>query len=56
MSNASFISGSEEEAMLPKFVVPVRAFHPLSLLRISSARHMWRDSVEEGESLPTFVA
>lgn len=41
---------------MPKFVVPVRDFQPLSLLRISSAREMWRDSVEEGESFPTFVA
>lgn len=42
--------------MVPKFVVPVRAFQPHSLLRISSAREMWRDVVDEGESLPTFVA
>jgi hypothetical protein len=42
--------------MVPKFVVPVRAFHPLSLFRISSARDMCRDSVDDGESLPTFVA
>jgi hypothetical protein len=42
--------------MVPKFVVPVSAFHPLSLLRISSAREMWSDSVEEGDSFPTFVA
>jgi hypothetical protein len=41
---------------VPKFVVPVRDFQPLSLLRISSAWEMWRDSVEEGESFPTFVA
>jgi len=56
MSNASFILGSEDEAMAPKFVVSVRDFQPHSLLRISSAREMWRSSVDEGESFPTLVA
>lgn len=42
--------------MAPKFVVPVSDFQPDSLLRISSAREMWRSSVDAGESFPTFVA
>lgn len=46
----------EEEVMVPKSVVPVRDFQPDSLLRISSAREMWREEVELGESLPTLVA
>jgi hypothetical protein len=56
MSKASFMAGSVEEAMMPKFVVPVRDFHPDCLLRISSAREICREEVEEGESFPTFVA
>lgn len=51
---------SEEEvaaaAMTRKSVVPVRAFQPACLLRISSAREMWRSFVEAGESLPTLLA
>lgn len=42
--------------MVPKFVVPVRDFQPDCLLRISSAREMCKEEVEEGESLPTLVA
>jgi len=42
--------------MVPKSVVPVSAFQPLSLFRISSAREIWSESVEEGESFPTFDA
>lgn len=45
-----------DEVMSPKLVVPVRDFQPDSLFRISSARDMWREVVEEGESLPTLVA
>lgn len=41
---------------MPKFVVPVSDFHPDSLFNISSAREMWSDSVELGDSFPTFVA
>jgi hypothetical protein len=56
MSKASFILGSEDAAMVPKFVVPVMDFQPDSLLRISSAREMCREEVEDGESFPTLVA
>lgn len=42
--------------MIPKLVVPARDFQPDSLLRISSAREMCRESVEEGESFPTLAA
>lgn len=41
---------------MPKFVVPVRAFQPDSLFRISSALEMWREEVEFGESFPTSEA
>jgi hypothetical protein len=56
MSKASLCAGSSDWEILPKSVVPVRAFQPLSLLRISSAREMWRSAVEAGESLPTSLA
>jgi hypothetical protein len=56
ISNASFLLGSSEDAMSPKLVVPVKDFHPDSLLSISSAREICRDAVEDGESFPTFVA
>lgn len=56
MSNASFILGSEDEAMVPKSVVPVRARQPEFLLRISSAAEMCSELVEEGESFPTSEA
>jgi hypothetical protein len=42
--------------MVPKLVVPVRDFHPLCLLRISSAADMWSFSVEAGDSFPTSLA
>lgn len=42
--------------MVPKSVVPVRAFHPDFLLRISSAVEMCKSEVEDGESLPTLEA
>lgn len=48
--------GSKAAVMVPKLVVPVRAFQPDCLLRISSAREMWRSFVEAGESLPTSLA
>ena len=48
--------GSKAAAMVPKLVVPVRAFQPDSLLRISSAREMCSSLVEAGESLPTSLA
>ena len=56
-SNASFFSGEEEEeaTMSPKSVVPVSAFHPASLLRISSAREMWRSLVDEDERRPALA-
>jgi hypothetical protein len=47
---------SEEEAIVAKSVVPVRAFHPECLFRISSALEMWSVDVELGESLPTSLA
>jgi hypothetical protein len=56
ISKASRWAGSLELAMTPKLVVPVRAFHPLSLFRISSAREMCRCWVDDGESLPTSLA
>jgi hypothetical protein len=56
MSKASFISGEEDEAMMPKLVVPVRAFHPEDLLRIVSALEMCREEVLAGESAPTLEA
>jgi hypothetical protein len=61
MSNASLYFGSSEElkaleVMVPKSVVPVSDFQPLSLLRISSAREMCRSLVEAGESFPGFEA
>ncbi len=37
MSNASVQFGSDEEEILPKSVVPVRAFQPDFLFKISSA-------------------
>lgn len=37
MSNASLHCGSDEEEILPKSVVPVRAFQPDFLFKISSA-------------------
>ena len=39
-SKASWAAGSEDEAMVPKLVVPASAFQPDSVLRISSARDM----------------
>lgn len=56
MSNANFISGASEDAMVPKFVVPVRAFQPEDLLRMVSALEMCREEVEEGERAPTLEA
>lgn len=47
---------SRAAVMVPKLVVPVKAFQPDSLLRISSAREMWSSFVEAGESLPTSLA
>ena len=37
MSNASLHCGSDDEEILPKSVVPVRAFQPDFLFKISSA-------------------
>jgi hypothetical protein len=42
--------------MVPKLVVPVRAFHPEDLLRIISALEMCREEVLEGERAPTLEA
>ncbi len=42
--------------MVPKFVVPVRAFQPEDLLRIVSALEMCREEVEDGERAPTLEA
>jgi len=56
MSKASLCLGSEEVVMVPKSVVPVSAFQPDSLLRISSALEMCRSDVDEGDSFPTFEA
>lgn len=56
MSKASFISGEEDEAIMPKLVVPVRAFQPDNLLRIFSALEMCREDVLEGERAPTLEA
>lgn len=55
-SKASLCRGSSEDAMVPKSVVPVRAFQPLSLFSISSAREMCSSFVDEGESFPTSLA
>lgn len=56
MSKARRCFGSDDDDMVPKSVVPVRAFHPLSLLRISSALEMCRCEVEAVESLPVSLA
>jgi hypothetical protein len=52
------VEGEDDSAavMARKSVVPVSAFQPACLLRISSAREMWRSFVEAGESLPTSLA
>jgi hypothetical protein len=42
--------------MAPKSVVPVSDFQPECLLRISSAREMCSEEVEDGESAPTSEA
>lgn len=45
--------GGLGDEMVEKSVVPVRAFQPDCLLRISSAREMWRSLVDDGASLST---
>jgi hypothetical protein len=53
---AGSLLAAAPSAMAAKLVVPVRAFQPASLLRISSAREMCSSLVEAGESLPTSEA